>query len=410
MRETDGSGVDTTPLGPALTHFAQRLEERGYRERTREQYLSICRKLDGYVARRGLHVESLGEELIDTFLVEVTTGRRLRESGRLTRRFWRKPLLLLLEQLRTEGVLPPVATAPDILGPGLGEYLAFLREHRGLRQCSLDRQRLHLTRFLDYIAAQSEDDLRRLAIEQVDRYLVQVARHLARESISSVCAALRGFLGYLHMRGMVPKDLRGHVTTPRIYPLERMPRSVAWSDIERTLASVDRVSILGHRDYAIMVLLAFGGLRAGDVAALRLGDIDWRRDLMRVRRPKDDTPDELPLVLGLGEPLVAYLRHRPESPCDTLFLSVRAPIKPVTANGVSQIAQKYLRLAGVKSARLGSHTLRHSFAVELLQRGYSLKTIGDVLGHNHAESTFIYAKADIEHLREVALDIHGVLP
>jgi integrase/recombinase XerD len=89
---------------------------------------------------------------------------------------------------------------------------------------------------------------------------------------------------------------------------------------------------------------------------------------------------------------------------------VKAPIKPMTGGMISGTARKYLKLAGVKSARLGSHTLRHSLAVELLQRGYSLKAIGDVLGHHHPQATFIYAKADVEHLREVTLDIHGVLP
>jgi integrase len=213
------------------------------------------------------------------------------------------------------------------------------------------------------------------------------------------------------MRSILALDLRGQVATPHIYPLEAMPRSVAWSDIERTLATVDRSSVLGRRDYAVLALIAYGGLRGGDVAVLRLGDINWRHDVIHARRPKVETTDDIPLIPALGEALIAYLRDRPHVPHEErIFLKTKAPIEPMTGRGVSATARKYLRCAGVKSARLGSHTLRHSFAVEILRQGYSLKAIGDVLGHNHPQSTFIYAKADVEHLGEVALEIQGVLP
>jgi site-specific recombinase XerD len=342
---------------------------------------------------------------IEAFLVEATVGRKLRDGGRPTRRFWRRPIELLLVQLRAHGVVAPVDAPVERLGPGLPEYLVFLRQHRGFCERTINRQRLHVTRFLAYLGTRTEDDLRGIGIVQIDRYLVQAARRLARESMGSVCASVRGFLGHLRMRSILALDLRGQVATPHIYPLERMPRSVKWPDIERTLATVDRSSAIGRRDYAALALIAYGGLRGGDVAVLRLGDLDWRNDVIRARRPKSGMADDVPLISILGEALMAYLRDRPRVTHEAIFLKTKAPIEPMAAQGISALARKHLVRAGVKSARLGSHTLRHSLAVELLRQGYSLKAIGDVLGHAHPQSTFIYAKADVEHLREVSLEV-----
>jgi integrase/recombinase XerD len=159
----------------------------------------------------------------------------------------------------------------------------------------------------------------------------------------------------------------------------------------------------------MLVLIAYCGLRAGDVAALQLEHIDWRYDTIHAPRPKTGASEDVPLVPVVGEALVDYFRRRPASPHRRVFLKGHAPITPLADTMISGRARFYLERAGVKAARLGSHTLRHSFAVELLRRDHSLKTIGDLLGHGHAQSTFIYAKADVEHLREVALETKEVL-
>lgn len=409
-KQTDRSGTGPTPLGLALAQFARRLEARGYTKGTRRQYLAIARKFDRYAASIGIELPSLREDHVERFLVAATAGRELREGGRFTRRFWRKVLSLLFEQLRAVGLVPPADVGPEVLGPGLAEYVAFLREHRGLRASTVRRQRRHVADFLAEIQAGTEDDLRRIAIEQIDRHLVQASRRLARESIGSLSSSLRGFLGYLFMRGTLPTDIRAHVATPHIYPLEGMPRAAGWSDIQRTLATVDRSTTLGCRDYAMLTLIAYCGLRAGDAAALRLQDLDWRHDVIHARRPKGGTSEDVPLVPVVGEALIAYLRQRPATPHDEVFLTVKAPVRPLPSARISARASKYLTCAGVKVARLGAHTLRHSFAVELQRQGHSLKEIGEALGHSHPQSTFIYAKANVERLREAALDIQGVLP
>jgi len=406
----NGSGTGLPPLGPTLARFAQRLEGDGYPKSTRDGYLAVLRKFAGYLARRGIAPADLRDDHVDGFLAAETAGRKLREGGRLKRRFRRRPIMRLLEQLRADGIVPRPAEPPEVLGPGLAEYLGFLRHHRGLSGRTVERQRLHISRLLAHLGVGTDDDLARITVDGIDGYLVRASRGLSRQSMGSVCASIRGFLGHLHMRGVLRSDLRAQVSTPRVYAQADMPRAVPWSDVARTLATIDRSTDLGCRDHAMLALVAYCGLRASDVAALRLEDIDWRRDTIRAPRPKSATSDDVPLVPAVGEALVAYLCRRPAVPHREVFLKVYAPIRPVRDRLISQRARLYLRRAGVKSARLGSHTLRHSLAVELLQRGHPLKTIGDVLGHGHAQSTFIYTKADVAHLREVALGVEEIAP
>jgi len=402
--------TEKTVLGPALAHFGQHLQASGYTKSTCLQYVAIGRKFDRYVVGIEMELPDLDENSVEQFLVASTRGRKLRDGGRPMRGLWRGVLSLLLEQLRAGGMVPRVASLPEGLGPGLAEYLAFLRKHRGVHESTVTRQRRHVSGFLDEIQASTEGDLRRITIEQVDRHLVRASRRLARESIGSLSSSLRGFLGYLHMRDILPRNIRPHVATPHIYPLETMPRATAWSDIQRTLGMIDRSTPFGCRDYAMLMLIAYCGLRAGDVAAIRPHDIDWHHDVIHARRPKGNTREDVPLLPVVGEALIAYLRQRPDAPHDALFLTIKAPVRPFRSALISASARRYLLRAGVKLAKLGSHTLRHSFAVELLRQGRSLKEIGEALGHNHPRSTFIYAKANVEGLREVTLDVDRVLP
>lgn len=402
----------TTPapvLGSLLEGFAQHLEDVRHTVGTREAYLRMCRRFDEYLARERIALGLLRDEHVQAFLDVVTANPGLRDGGRLKRRHWHSPLARLLEYLRAEGVIPLPEPIAESLGPRVAEYLDFLREHRGMCTSTVGRQRRHVVGFLAEISAHTEDDLRAISIEQVDRHLVQASRRLGRESIGSLSSSLRGFLGYLHLSGVLPQNLRPHVATPHIYPLEAMPRAAAWSDVQRTIAGVDRTTPLGCRDYAMLVLIAHCGLRACDVAALRLQDLNWRHDVIHARRPKTDTSEDVPLIPIVGNALIAYLHQRPSSPHEEIFLTVKAPIRPLLSQRISWRVSGYLKRAGVKVAKLGSHTLRHSFAVELQRQGRSLKEIGDVLGQTHPRSTLIYAKANVERLREAALGIEGVL-
>ena len=288
--------------------------------------------------------------------------------------------------------------------------MAFLSDHRALATASIAEHERWLLRLFAHLGFEGEAvELRELALSQIDSFLIAATRGLKRTSVGHVCAAIRGFLRYLYLRGVLPRDLREQVATPRIYSLEGVPRALDWADVERTLAAVDRSDLAGKRDHAILVVLAYCGLRAGEVAALRVDDLDWRHDTIRVRRRKCDTSDAMPLLPIVGDALVEYLKCRPSVAHREVFLKVIAPAGSMSGAGISWVVRKYLLAAGVEAAHLGAHTLRHSYAVQLLRKGFPLKTIGDALGHRNPQSTFIYTKAPTEDLRSVALDISEVV-
>ena len=182
------------------------------------------------------------------------------------------------------------------------------------------------------------------------------------------------------------------------------PRSISWDDVNRVLASVDRRTAAGRRDYAILLLLVTYGLRGREIAALTLDDIDWKRERLAVPERKAGHSTAFPLSAVVGEALVDYLRHgRPQTADRHVFVRAAAPRQPIGAAAVSALARSYLLKAGVDVPRPGSHTLRHSAVQRLVDADFPLKTIGDFIGHRSARSTEVYAKVAVEALRQVAL-------
>lgn len=397
-------------LASHLEVFEDSLRKRGYRPGAVRQYVGKCRTFDAFLIQRGLGLASLTASFIEEFLADKLPRRKHRDEE-TARRSWRRPLHLLLEHLRSNGAIPRMPMPAPSEHPLLREYASFLNDHRGVCKQTAEHHVRTLKRFLHHIGATHAADLGpQISPQRIDGFLVDLSRRLGRQSINSACAALRGFLRFLHMRGLVRASLAEQVARPRIYTLATLPMAIDWPDVERTLALVDLTTLTGRRDYAILVLLAYCGLRAGEVAALRLEDIDWAHDRIRLHRRKSKTIDHLPLVPLVGESLIEYLRRRPAAPFPQLFLKVLAPAGPMSGSCVTMMARKYLLQADVKLQRLGAHTFRHSFAVRLLRQGFPLKTIGDALGHGNPQSTFIYTKAATEDLRSVCLEISEVLP
>ena len=395
-------------LGGYLAGFSRWMEEHGYAASTVEQYRVIGRRFDGYLTDHEIDVRGLDEGHVDGYLKQVEP---LRPNGQqaVVAECYGSACRRLIEYLREQGAV--AAPAHPDPGPAiLCDYLAFLSDHRALALTSIAQHERWLLRFFAHLGLEGAAvELRELSLSQIDGFLIAATRGFKRTSVGHVCAAMRGFLRYLYLRGVLPRDLREQVATPRLYSLEGVPRALDWADVERTLAAVDRSELAGKRDHAILVVLAYCGLRAGEVAALRVDDLDWRHDTMRVRRRKCDTNDALPLLPTVGGALVEYLKCRPSSAHREVFLKLIAPAGPMSGAGISRVARKHLLAAGVEAAHLGAHTLRHSYAVQLLRKGFPLKTIGDALGHRNPQSTFIYTKLPTDDLRSVALEVTEVL-
>jgi integrase/recombinase XerD len=269
-------------------------------------------------------------------------------------------------------------------------------------------------RFLKWLGTRgSQEGLRKLVVADVDLFVRWRAKSLKRSSKKHVTVNLRSFLRHLFSVGVAP-DLASTVVGPRIYTFEDIPSALRADEIEKVLQFVRQdLSPIGLRDYAILMLLTTYGLRAGEVTALRLDDIDWQHGRLRIHHSKTQVHSELPLLAGPGEAILDYLRDgRPKTTLREVFLRAVAPYRALK-NGSSLYAHlgDRLQAAGVTpQGRKGPHAFRHARAVGLLNSSVSLKVIGDVLGHRSTTSTLTYLKLDVESLRGVALDIPGVQP
>ena len=292
----------------------------------------------------------------------------------------------------------------------LAAFADFLRGERGLSERTVGTYSDRAGDFLRRHCG-GKHALEDVAIADIDRALEeQATRGLARTTIRSYATALRAFFRYAQGRGWSRPGLAEAIPAPRVYAGESVPAGPAWEDVRRLVACTagDRPADL--RDRAILLLLTVYGLRAGEVRGLRLDDIDWGVQTLRVRRPKPGRTHLYPLSRTVGDAILRYLREvRPRCAWRAVFLTVRGPARPLGESALWPVVGLRLRHLGIQSKRSGPHALRHAFAQRLLDKGFSMKEIGDCLGHRSPASTAIYAKVDLAGLREVAdFDLEGL--
>lgn len=312
----------------------------------------------------------------------------------------------LARYLNERGFFPP----PD--SPGRGEaklegYRIYLEEVRGFAPSTVAQHLRTASQFLKHVGFEARPSrLAALAPGHIESFVRAAGARLSRESLQHEVAHLRSFLRFLATRGETPSGLETQIDTPRVYRGERLPRALPWETVRALLDSIDRSTAIGRRDYAIFLLIATYGLRAGEIVALTLDDVEWRAGRIRVAQRKTATPLLLPLTDAVGEALLDYLRRgRPALRCRTIFLRHRAPAGVLKPTAVTEAFQAWSRRSGLAIPFQGPHCLRHSYAVHLLRQGVSLKTIGDVLGHRSAESTCVYLRLAVDDLRDAALPL-----
>jgi site-specific recombinase XerD len=236
----------------------------------------------------------------------------------------------------------------------------------------------------------------------VTGFVLCTVRTMSPSRAKLLVGALRSFFRFLLLRGEIATDLTGAVPSVADWRLSSVPKGIDPKDVRRLLKSCNRRTPTGRRDYAVLLLLARLGLRAGEVAALTLDDIDWEAGELTIRG-KGPRSDCLPLPKDVGEAIVAYLRRgRPACTTRRLFVTARAPIRPFQQTAVGCIVRRSIARAGVDSPRKGAHVLRHALATEMLRRGASLPEIGELLRHRRLDTTAIYAKVDLRALRALA--------
>jgi len=305
---------------------------------------------------------------------------------------------------------------PGYVGPGRSHrpanaferqaprFFEFLRDEKGLRPASIRQYQFHLRQFAIHLEQIGVRDVARVTPLILSNFIAQYGPRVAWSTVRNACGTLRVFLRYLHREGLIAKDLSPLVEFPQHFRHSGIPRSIAWDQVERVLAGIDRRSHSGKRDFAMLGMLATYGLRACEVAALKLDDIDWRNDRIKIRERKAGNTTTYPLATAVGAALIDYIKNaRPATADRHVFFRTLAPFEPIGAAAVTCRATFYIRKAGIQVPRPGSHTLRHSCVQRLVDANFSLKHIGDYVGHRNASSTQIYAKIAVERLRTVAL-------
>jgi site-specific recombinase XerD len=281
---------------------------------------------------------------------------------------------------------------------------------RGLSSTTIPNRRAEAKRFLESLEERGDEgSLSTITVADLDHYISSRAPQLRRVSHQRLVICLRGFLRYLYTQGIIKRDLASAVISSRRYEFEGIPPALRADHVNAVLNSTEKdCSAKGLRDYAILLLLSTYGLRAGEITALQLDDIDWRKDQLHIRHSKTGSESFLPLLPLVGEAILKYLqRSRPVTSARSVFLRARAPFQPLCAgSSLYHMVEKRLRQTGIKLKRKhGPHAFRHARAVSLLDRGLSLKSIGDVLGHRSGEATSVYLKLATSELRAVGLDI-----
>lgn len=294
---------------------------------------------------------------------------------------------------------------PEPFLENVPDFFAFLRRERGLRERTVVQYQHYLRLLESYLRKTEIRTLSDLSPGVISAFITEFGQQgNNKRSVQSLCSILKVFLRYLFRIDLLERDLSRQIESPRNYRLANLPRSVSWDEVRQMLEAVDRRTPIGKRDYAILLLLVTYGLRAREVAALTLDDIDWKRDRLHVPERKAGHSTVYPLSPVVGEAILDYLQHgRPKTEARALFFRAFAPYTPVAWFVVSDRAKHYLRKADINVLRPGSHTLRHTCVQHLLDAHVSLKTIGDYVGHRTPDATNIYAKVNIEALREVAL-------
>lgn len=384
-------------FGEVMEDFTDWLLQQEYARLQIRTMLRVVRKMDRHFRRKGVH------------RVEEITSQSLVGYWRTLRRRvpWDAGTVRILERfLRMRGVLnsfqPQTPTAVQ-----LAEYSVYLKEVRGLAPGTISEQLRIAAQFLSHLDVdKATRRLEEIGTGDIERFIRKISASLRRTTLRTKVTSLRNYLRFLAASGKAPPELAEQIDGPRVYKHEKLPRTLPWKTVQALLRSIPKHTAMGQRDYTTLFLMATYGLRCCEVAALTLDDVDWRASRLRIPQSKTRNMLELPLTDEAARVLIDYLRQVPRpNGYRNLFFRMRPPIGILTRESLREIFQSRSRRSGLDIPFQGPHCLRHSYAVHLLRQGTPLKTIGDLLGHQHPESTASYLRLATEDLREVGLSV-----
>lgn len=390
----------TTCLDPYLASFEESLASKNYKSPTLENYRCLLRRFGRLLEAEGVQPSALTPDLVAELAQRLPTAPKCTiKVPNLARRF--------VEHLIEIGVAtrPALTAAQAERTELLAGFETYLIRQRGLRPRSIYHALRFANRFLDHRFGDNMLDLAALKTRDVVAFMQHLLarKHPFRDKTPAT--HLRSFFQYLFAKGLTTTNLS--LCVPRMHKPwgARLPRYLSPDEVEAVVASVRANPRRGARDYAMLLLMARLGLRAPEVVAIQLDDIDWRAGELLVRG-KGQLHDRLPIPPDVGEAISRYLQQdRTSTTTRTLFVTHRAPNRPFKdSQVVNHVLKEAFAATGVKppSPYVGSHVLRHSLATNMVRAGASLEEIGDLLRHRSRATTMIYAKVDTEGLRSIA--------
>jgi site-specific recombinase XerD len=392
------------PVAAQIGAFAESRTALGYAKGSIQREVRLAEGISNWLKHARVAFPGVGADHVSRYL--RGRARRVRPGlgdAAALRHF--------LEFLRTEGVIVEETVVARRLTPAercAQAYAEYLRDARALARPTIVNYVPFIRGFLTDRFGDGPARLADLTAGDVVRCVRRQAAQLHVKRAKLLTSALRSFLWYLRYRGAVTLDLAAAVPVVANWSMPAIPRAIGTSQIRQLLASLDRRTAIGRRDYAIVLLLARLGLRAGEVALLELDDLGWDAGQLSVRGKRGHRT-VLPLPADVGAAIVAYLRHgRPLSSSRRVFLRSKAPIRGFLSQcAIGSIIRHALHRADIHAPTTGAHQFRHALATEMLRQGASLTEIGEILRHRSPQTTTIYAKVDLPALRTLALPWPG---
>jgi site-specific recombinase XerD len=383
------------PLVVQLQRFTASLIEQGYADETVRWKVKLVTDFGRWLQRNGVAVADLDEPLVEAFLKRKHRERR----GNL------RTLQQFLDHLRRQNVVParnlPCDRSP--LARLLNRYETHLRTERGLVAHTIQQYQSFARKFVLERFRRRPLLLKAVKASDISDFVLRYTHGLHVKRAQLMTTAFRSFFRFLFQKGELRADLAASVPTVANWRLSTVPKYLPRQEVERVLKACDRRTAVGRRDYAILLLLARLGLRAGEVVDLQLEDINWRAGEILVRG-KGLLHDRMPLPADVGEALACYLRRdRPRCQTRRLFVCTKAPRRGFAhPSTLSTIVHRALARADLHPPLQGAHLLRHSLATSMLRSGATMGEIAEILRHRTLQTTEIYAKVDFQGLRSLA--------
>jgi integrase/recombinase XerD len=398
-----------------LSRLRDHLREERYHPGNARQCIAVARNFLVFLEKRRTAIADAQPEIVERYLRTAQQKYRQRHGHLPDYEGWRcshtNGIHMLLRMVH--GQWPPTPTALTRVElyrrKQCEDFGTWLTEMRGLAAETVAERRDEARRFLGWLGESAIRTVAAIKVADVDAYMKQRAGPLRRASIKGVATRLRSFLRWLHATEQTARDLSVVVIAPVIYALGSIPSALRSQDVQKILSITrqDRTAN-GLRDYAILMLLAKYGVRAGEITRLRLEDVDWRKEIIRVRHTKTGVTSYLPLLPEVGEAILSYLQKvRPKTSSREVFIRSRAPYRAFkSGSSLYTPIRRRIDAAEVPvGGKRGPHTFRHARAVSMMRASVSLKEIGDILGHRASDSVLAYLKLATEDLRAIALDI-----